>query len=87
MLLLIIQLLPSLTITALNFIVPLIFNGLVSLEDYWPAFELKITLIRSVSSSLVIVDMAHLAGHNLQMCWLDNVIVNMAYTSRSSGAI
>ncbi|XP_076459356.1 transmembrane channel-like protein 7 isoform X2 [Babylonia areolata] len=45
---LIIQLLPSLTITFLNFLVPLIFNALVQLEDYWPAFELKITLLRTV---------------------------------------
>ncbi|KAL8601470.1 hypothetical protein ACOMHN_000412 [Nucella lapillus] len=47
-LLLFIQFLPSLTITFLNFLIPEIFNVLVHFEDYRPAFELKITLLRTV---------------------------------------
>ncbi|KAL8593138.1 hypothetical protein ACOMHN_009793 [Nucella lapillus] len=47
-LLLMIQFLPSVTITILNTVIPEIFNILVTLEDYRPAFELKITLMRTV---------------------------------------
>lgn len=44
--LLIVQFLPSLTITMLNVIVPAIFDKVVLVEDYMPAFAIRITLIR-----------------------------------------
>ncbi|WAQ97179.1 TMC7-like protein [Mya arenaria] len=46
--LLIVQYLPSITITLLSVIVPIIFNKLVIAEDYMPAFAIRITLIRTV---------------------------------------
>ncbi|XP_061181691.1 transmembrane channel-like protein 7 isoform X2 [Saccostrea echinata] len=45
---LLVEFLPSLTITALNGIVPLIFGIVVKAEDYTPEFTIKITLIRTV---------------------------------------
>ncbi|XP_062581702.1 transmembrane channel-like protein 7 isoform X2 [Saccostrea cucullata] len=45
---LVVEFLPSLTITALNGIVPLIFGIVVKAEDYTPEFTIKITLIRTV---------------------------------------
>ncbi|ESO89008.1 hypothetical protein LOTGIDRAFT_228950 [Lottia gigantea] len=45
---LVIEFLPSLTITLLNVIIPLIFSYIVTPEDYSPVFELKITLFRTV---------------------------------------
>lgn len=47
-LILLVQFLPSVTITLLNFIIPLIFEALGTLEDHRPAFLLKITLVRWV---------------------------------------
>ncbi|KAJ8318093.1 hypothetical protein KUTeg_003184 [Tegillarca granosa] len=43
-----IQYLPSITITLLNVVVPVILRKLVLLEDYMPAFEIKMTLLRTV---------------------------------------
>ncbi|NXQ39861.1 TMC7 protein, partial [Catharus fuscescens] len=43
-----VQYLPSVVITAANFIAPLIFSFLIRLEDYTPAFEIKLTLLRCV---------------------------------------
>ncbi|XP_063445695.1 transmembrane channel-like protein 7 isoform X2 [Mytilus trossulus] len=43
-----IQYMPSITITLLNVIVPLIFNKLVTYEDYTPVFEIRITLLRII---------------------------------------
>lgn len=43
-----IEFLPSVTITLLNVIVPIIFNKLVPFEDYLPYFEMQITLLRTV---------------------------------------
>lgn len=43
---LLVEFLPSLTITALNGIVPLIFGLVVKAENYTPEFTIKITLIR-----------------------------------------
>ncbi|XP_053550905.1 transmembrane channel-like protein 7 isoform X1 [Bombina bombina] len=40
--------LPSIVITLANFITPLIFEFIVRYEDYSPAFEIKLTLIRCV---------------------------------------
>ncbi|XP_072167923.1 transmembrane channel-like protein 7 [Diadema setosum] len=45
---LLISYLPSITITLLNGVVPLIFNVIVRFEDYSPQFEISITLIRTV---------------------------------------
>ncbi|XP_067673750.1 transmembrane channel-like protein 7 isoform X2 [Haliotis asinina] len=45
---LIYQYLPSLAITVLNFLVPLMFSKVVIVEDYGGSFELKITLFRTV---------------------------------------
>lgn len=47
-LLLLAQYLPSLTITACNALLPIIFELVVELEDYSQAFIIKITLIRTV---------------------------------------
>lgn len=43
---LLVEFLPSLTITALNGIVPMIFGIVVKAENYTPEFMIKITLIR-----------------------------------------
>ncbi|KAK3089319.1 hypothetical protein FSP39_002708, partial [Pinctada imbricata] len=43
-----IQFMPSLVITILNVIMPLLLKKLVILEEYMPAFEIKMTLLRTV---------------------------------------
>lgn len=43
---LVVQYLPSMVITLANFIAPLIFSFLIRFEDYTPAFEIKLTLLR-----------------------------------------
>ncbi|NXD03177.1 TMC7 protein, partial [Certhia familiaris] len=45
---LLVQYLPSMVITLANFIGPLIFSFLIRFEDYTPAFEIKLTLLRCV---------------------------------------
>ncbi|XP_021266937.1 transmembrane channel-like protein 7 isoform X2 [Numida meleagris] len=45
---LLVQYLPSIVITVVNFVAPLIFSILIRFEDYSPAFEIKLTLIRCV---------------------------------------
>ncbi|XP_067912293.1 transmembrane channel-like protein 7 isoform X1 [Heterodontus francisci] len=45
---LIIEYLPSIVITAANFITPLLFERIIRFEDYSPGFEIKFILIRSV---------------------------------------
>ncbi|NWX20477.1 TMC7 protein, partial [Aegotheles bennettii] len=45
---LLVQYLPSMVITLANFIAPQIFSLLIRLEDYSPAFEIKMTLLRCV---------------------------------------
>ncbi|XP_062999247.1 transmembrane channel-like protein 7 [Elgaria multicarinata webbii] len=45
---LLVQYLPSMVITLANFIAPLIFSFLIKLEDYSPAFEIRLTLMRCV---------------------------------------
>ncbi|NXM15931.1 TMC7 protein, partial [Ploceus nigricollis] len=45
---LLVQYLPSMVITLANFIGPLIFAFLIKFEDYTPAFEIKLTLLRCV---------------------------------------
>ncbi|NXO13083.1 TMC7 protein, partial [Oriolus oriolus] len=45
---LLVQYLPSMVITLANFIGPLIFSFLIKFEDYTPAFEIKLTLMRCV---------------------------------------
>lgn len=43
---LLVQYLPSMVITLANFIAPLIFAFLIKFEEYTPAFEIKLTLLR-----------------------------------------
>ena len=43
---LLVEFLPSLTVTVLNFLVPLIFQKLVLAEGYSPTTEIKITIFR-----------------------------------------
>ncbi|NWR46394.1 TMC7 protein, partial [Regulus satrapa] len=45
---LLVQYLPSIVITLANFTGPLIFSFLIRFEDYTPAFEIKMTLLRCV---------------------------------------
>ncbi|XP_059510188.1 transmembrane channel-like protein 7 isoform X3 [Stegostoma tigrinum] len=45
---LIVEYLPSIVITAANFITPRLFERIIQFEDYSPAFEIKFILIRSV---------------------------------------
>ncbi|XP_051994291.1 transmembrane channel-like protein 7 [Xyrauchen texanus] len=45
---LIVEYLPSIVITLANFITPLIFNLIITFEDYSPAFEIRFTLMRCV---------------------------------------
>ncbi|NWY56266.1 TMC7 protein, partial [Chionis minor] len=45
---LLVQYLPSIVITLANFIAPQIFSFLIRFEDYSPAFEIRLTLIRCV---------------------------------------
>lgn len=43
---LLVQYLPSMVITLANFIAPQIFSFLIRFEDYSPAFEIRLTLMR-----------------------------------------
>lgn len=43
---LLVQYLPSIVITLANFIGPLSFSFLIRFEEYTPAFEIKLTLLR-----------------------------------------
>ncbi|XP_071813484.1 transmembrane channel-like protein 7 isoform X2 [Apostichopus japonicus] len=55
---LLISFLPSIMITVLNGIIPVVFNVMVKFEDYSPQFEIGITLLRTVFlrlASLVIL--------------------------------
>ncbi|NXG68324.1 TMC7 protein, partial [Baryphthengus martii] len=45
---LIVQYLPSIVITLANFVAPQIFSILIRFEDYSPAFEIRLTLMRCV---------------------------------------
>ncbi|NXI77378.1 TMC7 protein, partial [Rhipidura dahli] len=45
---LLVQYLPSIVITLANFIAPLIISFLIRIEDYTPAFEITLTLMRCV---------------------------------------
>lgn len=45
---LLLEFLPYITITSMNFLVPLLFNYLVQFEQYSPVFVIKITLLRTV---------------------------------------
>ncbi|NWV84244.1 TMC7 protein, partial [Dasyornis broadbenti] len=45
---LLVQYLPSIVITLANFMGPLIFSFLIRFEDYTPAFEIQLTLMRCV---------------------------------------
>ncbi|NXL92181.1 TMC7 protein, partial [Alectura lathami] len=45
---LLVQYLPSIVITLVNFIAPQIFSILIRFEDYSPAFEIRLTLMRCV---------------------------------------
>ena len=54
--LLILQYIPSLTITVLNGIVPVIFSKVIHAEDYMPAFALRLTLTRYVTLNISTVN-------------------------------
>lgn len=43
---LLVQYLPSMVVTLASFIATLIFSVLVTLEDYSPVFEIRLTLMR-----------------------------------------
>ncbi|XP_064317866.1 transmembrane channel-like protein 7 [Phalacrocorax carbo] len=45
---LLVQYLPSIVITLANFIAPQIFSFLIKFEDYSPAFEIRLTLMRCI---------------------------------------
>ncbi|XP_053132067.1 transmembrane channel-like protein 7 isoform X3 [Hemicordylus capensis] len=45
---LLVQYLPSMVITLANFIAPLLFSAFIKFEDYSPAFEIRLTLMRCV---------------------------------------
>uniref|UniRef100_A0A803XT16 Transmembrane channel like 7 n=1 Tax=Meleagris gallopavo TaxID=9103 RepID=A0A803XT16_MELGA len=45
---LLVQYLPSIVITAVNVIAPLIFSILIRFEDYSPAFEIRLSLLRCI---------------------------------------
>lgn len=45
---LLLEFLPYITITSMNFLVPFLFNYLVQFEQYSPMFVIKITLLRTV---------------------------------------
>ncbi|NXP72111.1 TMC7 protein, partial [Ramphastos sulfuratus] len=45
---LLVQYLPSIVITLANFIAPLIFSFLIRFEEYSPAFEIRLTLLRCI---------------------------------------
>ncbi|NXD63131.1 TMC7 protein, partial [Eolophus roseicapillus] len=45
---LLVQYLPSIVITLANFVAPQIFSFLIGFEDYSPAFEIRLTLMRCV---------------------------------------
>ncbi|NXX44273.1 TMC7 protein, partial [Tricholaema leucomelas] len=45
---LLVQYLPSIVITLANFIAPLIFSFLITFEEYSPAFEIRLTLMRCI---------------------------------------
>uniref|UniRef100_A0A8C8RRN7 Transmembrane channel-like protein n=1 Tax=Pelusios castaneus TaxID=367368 RepID=A0A8C8RRN7_9SAUR len=45
---LLVQYLPSIVITLANFIAPLFFSMIIKFEDYSPAFEIRLTLMRCV---------------------------------------
>lgn len=51
---LLIEYLPSIVITIANFITPIIFEIIVQYEDYAPAFVIRFTLIRYVTSFCII---------------------------------
>nr|KAG5697175.1 hypothetical protein BaRGS_002184 [Batillaria attramentaria] len=48
LLMLVVQFVPSMTITVLNYIMPVVFDVLVAVEDYLPATSVKVTLVRWV---------------------------------------
>ncbi|XP_001376682.2 transmembrane channel-like protein 7 [Monodelphis domestica] len=47
--------LPSIVITMANFITPLIFSRIIHYEDYSPAFEIRLTLLRCVFMRLATI--------------------------------
>lgn len=82
---LLVEFLPSLTITALNGIVPLIFGIVVKAENYTPEGTIKITLIRYLT--LMIVTLISYFMHSFHyiyftsFCTLENSYTNRHYTA------
>ncbi|NWU91796.1 TMC7 protein, partial [Upupa epops] len=61
---LLVQYLPSIVITLANFIAPQIFSFLITFEDYSPAFEIKLTLMRCVFMRLASIGVLMLSLWN-----------------------
>ena len=76
---LIVEFLPSLTITILNVIVPLFFGLLVKLEDYTEDVVIKLTLIR------YLVNLVDLFYYDLLPCNRIRVMVFNATFNNVSG--
>ncbi|XP_033630568.1 transmembrane channel-like protein 7 [Asterias rubens] len=64
--------LPSITITILNGVVPLIFNVVVRFEDYSPQFEISITLVRTVFLRLASLGVLFFSLFPLIVCDAEN---------------
>uniref|UniRef100_A0A8B9T9W5 Transmembrane channel-like protein n=1 Tax=Anas platyrhynchos TaxID=8839 RepID=A0A8B9T9W5_ANAPL len=73
---LLVQYLPSMVITLANFVAPQIFSILIRFEDYSPAFEIKLTLLRCVFVRLANIGVLlfslwsqiHCANDNCKAC-------------------
>ena len=57
--------LPSLTITFLNFILPLLFNLLSNFEDWSPRFNVNINLFRYVRGNSILIFHLEIDGGKL----------------------
>ncbi|XP_013776355.1 transmembrane channel-like protein 7 isoform X2 [Limulus polyphemus] len=64
----VIQLLPSLTITGLSLVVPTMFGKMVTFEEYSKDFEIKITLIRTVFLRLASIGILIYSFHHQISC-------------------
>ncbi|XP_076312107.1 transmembrane channel-like protein 7 isoform X2 [Tachypleus tridentatus] len=64
----VIQLLPSLTITGLSLVVPTVFVKMVTFEEYSKDFEIKITLIRTVFLRLASIGILIYSFHHQISC-------------------
>ncbi|XP_038274646.1 LOW QUALITY PROTEIN: transmembrane channel-like protein 7 [Dermochelys coriacea] len=65
---LLVQYLPSIVITLANFIVPLFFSYIIRLEEYSPAFEIRLTLMRCVFVRLASIGVLLFSLGNRVLC-------------------